>query len=134
MTFQVILFVWRKPGLSPADFKTYWETKHVPLVKELTGDKFPNSHTRHYIQRSAVPGGADNTSWPAAVMLGEQSDFDYDAWAVLDFDSKEAFEAMFAKISEKDAAERLGADEEAFLDRGKRRVVFVDDMCVTSKS
>ena len=137
MPFTIVIYSWRKPGLSPAEFKDHYEHGHVPLVQYLTGPLFPLSHTRHYIQRT--PGetastDSTNVAHPANVFVGSPSDFEYDAFAELVFEDVTKFQAFFGCVSTPEAAARIAEDEEKFLDRPKMRVAAVDDTAVTTRS
>jgi hypothetical protein len=91
MSFRFLLFITRKPTLTPAEFQSHWDTKHVELLKSIAGDAFPLTHTRHYIRRTA-----HDSSWPAAVLVGTQEDFTYDGIAELVFPSEAAFQTFFS--------------------------------------
>ena len=141
MVFTVLVFAFRKPGLSPADFKTHYETRHVPLLKSLAGQDFPKSHVRRYLQRSELESppptaAVDDTSakYPATVMVGTQNDFGYDAFGELIFENEAAFQAFFAKVSQGEAAQKIAEDEEHFLDRPKMTAVVLGDTIGTYKS
>lgn len=41
MTFSVLIFAYRKPGTTPEQFRAHYEGKHVPLVKEISGEYVP---------------------------------------------------------------------------------------------
>ena len=49
MSYRVLMYIYRKEGTSPEQFKDYYESKHVPLIQLLSGDLFPTSHIRNYI-------------------------------------------------------------------------------------
>ena len=138
MPYRVLIIASRKPDISPGRFKTHYENSHVPLLKSLTGPLFPQSHTRRYVHRVAgdnnsPPGTAGRPArYPATVLIGQQSDVDYDAIAELVFDNQAAFEAFFAKVREPDVAVRIGRDEEMFLDRTRMKVVVLGDCLVTN--
>lgn len=134
MVYSVIIFAWRKPGTSPAQFKQHYENSHVPLVKSLAGPLFPKTHTRHYIQRNPTNDAADssNKAHPATVLVGEQDDFSYDAYAELVFQDVPAFQQFFGCITGEENAKKIAADEEQFLDRAKMRAVAVDETTVTT--
>jgi hypothetical protein len=51
MTFSILIFNYRKPGVSPAEFRTECEAL-IPLLKEITGEHFPLTHTRRYLHRT----------------------------------------------------------------------------------
>jgi hypothetical protein len=137
MSVRAFLFAYRKPGLSPEDFKRHYEA-HIDLVKRLAGNDFPLSHRRSYIARSTVEAASDDTSphnatTPATVIAGKQLDFDFDAVAELTFANQAAFQAFTAKIYAPDIAAQLAADEEKFLDRSKLSIVMLGDVIETTK-
>ena len=138
MPFSILIFAYRKPGLSPAEFKSLYETSHIPLVQSVAGSHFPKAHVRRYIQRSqekSAPASTDDveehSEYPATVLIGAPSDFEYDAIAELTFDDEAAFQAFFGTVSQQDAAEQIAKNEETFLDRPKMRVVVLGD-CITT--
>jgi hypothetical protein len=49
MSYNVLMQLYRKEGTNPEQFKTYYETIHVPIIQRLSGDLFPTLHSRHYI-------------------------------------------------------------------------------------
>ncbi|ORX94172.1 EthD domain-domain-containing protein [Clohesyomyces aquaticus] len=130
MTFSFLLFITRKPTISPEEFKTYWDTKHVELLKSIAGDNFPLTHTRHYIARPAETNG----SWPAAILIGSQDDFTYDGIAELVFPDESAFQTFFGIVSAPEAAAKIAADEETFIVREKMKAVVMGETSVTSRN
>ncbi|KAL1629224.1 hypothetical protein SLS56_005447 [Neofusicoccum ribis] len=78
MPYTVLIFAYRKPGLTPEEFKNHYENVHVPLIKSIAGDKFPLSHPRSYINRTESKEDQGN-SFPATVLAATQDDFCYDA-------------------------------------------------------
>ena len=134
MTFAVTIYATRKQGTTPQDFKTHYEDTHMPLVKSLSGELFPKSHTRHYIQRTPTAHSTDtsNKAYPANVLFGGQAVFDFDSYAELVFEDGPAFQRFIACVTAPEAARKIGDDEDCFLDRDKMRVAFVDDTRVTT--
>ncbi|KAK3202101.1 hypothetical protein GRF29_161g156383 [Pseudopithomyces chartarum] len=128
MPFKLLLFITRKPTVSPAEFKDHWDNKHVALLKSIAGDKFPLTHTRNCISRTE-----DNGTWPANVIVGTQEDFSYDGIAELVFENEAAFKTFFAIISESEAAARIAADEEVFAVREKFKAIVLGETSVTSR-
>jgi hypothetical protein len=53
MALRVLIIAYRKPGLTPDEFRTRYEA-HAMLIKRLAGDTFPISHRRTYITRTTV--------------------------------------------------------------------------------
>jgi hypothetical protein len=137
MSVKAFIYAYRKPGLSLEDFKTHYEA-HVELIKRLTGDDFPFSHKRSYVARNAVEVAAEgaserNTMTPATVIVGQQSDFDFDAYAELTFTDQAAFQAFGAKVYAPDAAAQIAADEKKFLDKSKLGIVMLGEVIETTK-
>lgn len=133
MVYSVLIFAFRKPGTTPAEFKAHYEGSHVPLVKSLAGPHFPISHTRTYLHRTEDGNatGNDNAKYPASVLIGPQSEFEYDAFAELKFADQAAFGAFFGLMQTPEVAEKIAADEEKFLDRPKMTAVVVGEVNVT---
>ncbi|EEA19522.1 hypothetical protein TMatcc_009656 [Talaromyces marneffei ATCC 18224] len=142
-TPRLLIYTYRKAGLSLEDFKKHCE-EHVLLIKRLTGDDFPLSHKRHYIARNALSSDESqnnnttvterNATTPAIVFAGQQSDFDFDAYAELTFASQEAFQTFIAKIQTPEIAAQIAADEERFLDRSKLSIAMLGDVIETTRS
>lgn len=136
MPFKLLAHAYRKPGMSTEDFKKHYEA-HVDLIKRLSGDDFPLSHKRTYMARQAVeaaPEGAtsSNATTPAVVLVGQQSEFDFDAYAELTFTDEDAFRVFFQKVRGPEVADQIAADEELFLDRSKFAVVVLGDVSETT--
>lgn len=137
MPIKALIYAYRKAGLTPTDFKTHYES-HITLLKTIAGSDFPLSHKRHYVARSnveTVPEGAStrNALTPATVLVGQQSDFDFDAYAEVMFADQVSFEAFGAKIYAPEAAARIRADEERFLDRERLGIVLLGEVVETKK-
>ncbi|KIA75636.1 hypothetical protein HK57_00568 [Aspergillus ustus] len=113
--YTFAIFVTRKADITPTQFRTHWETNHIPILQRLGGANFPLSHTRHYLSRDeTLPG------FPVSpVIVGSAGDFTYDAFAVVTFANEEAFQAFLPVMSSDEVVE----DEERFTDRAKLRVV-----------
>lgn len=115
--YRFLLFVYKKPTISFEDFRTYYETKHIPLITEVSGG-LPPVHKRHYV----VPGGLfpHNPAAPEPV--------DFDCVTEIAFDNEDAFKEWYGRVMAS-GMDRLQADEEHFMDRAKLKTHFsVDDM------
>ncbi|OAL42913.1 hypothetical protein IQ07DRAFT_650540 [Pyrenochaeta sp. DS3sAY3a] len=115
MTFKVVLFLYRKPRLSLGEFKQLYEESHVALVKKLTGNLFPLSHTRRYLAEE---------DRPATVQ--------FDAITEMTFVDHSAFVAFSARLLADDNAALIAADCEKFLDGAKTSMVIVDEVIETT--
>ncbi len=132
MPFTILIYSYRKPGTTPAAFKSHYESRHVPLIQSLTGTHFPQSHKRFYILRSEDAGANNNnTDYPATVLVGTQQDFQYDAFAELIFEDAAKFQTFMGIVSQGEAKEALARDEEMFLDRTRLTAVVVGETLVT---
>ncbi|PWY81597.1 hypothetical protein BO94DRAFT_146398 [Aspergillus sclerotioniger CBS 115572] len=135
MPVRVFIHAYRKPGLSLATFRERYDA-HIELVKRISTDLFPISHKRTYIARTtldtpAADATSRNATTPATVLVGQQSDFDFDAYAELTFADQAAFQAFMARVTAPDAAAQIAADEETFLDRSKLSIAMLGDVVET---
>ncbi|KAJ0415150.1 EthD domain-containing protein [Aspergillus carlsbadensis] len=128
MVFKALLYATRKAGITPAEFKTHYDTVHVPLIQSLGGDALLISHKRFYIAR---PLAGEDNSYPAAVVLGTQEDFPFDCIIEFTFENEEGFKGFFAKRMEPGVKEAIDADEEKFLDSTTLKMVVVGDVSET---
>ena len=134
MTCSALVFAYRKPGTTPAQFREHLENHHVPLIKSIAGSHFPISYTRRYIHRTeGTDGGPANPNYPATIMTGAQEAVDYDGFVELTFENEDAFMAFVGVVRQPDAAARIAADEEKFLDKSKMVIVRVGETIVTRK-
>lgn len=135
MTYNVLIFAYRKPGTTPDQFRAHYEGAHVPLVKEIGGEHFPIAHTRRYLHRSKGTGeGIErNASYPVTVLRGSQGDFDYDAIAELSFADLTHFQTFFGLTQQPENAARIAADEGQFLDCSRSGVVVLGETVSTTQ-
>jgi hypothetical protein len=136
MPFKIVGYLTRKPGMTPAEFRDYYENIHMPLLVSLTGPVFPKTHTRTYLTRTPInPSSSDNTNanYVAAAFAGKPEDFEYDAYAELVFENAEKFAEFGKRLAEIREAEDgvFHKDELAFLDVSKAMGVVVEEPVVT---
>ncbi|EPS31456.1 hypothetical protein POX_h09741 [Penicillium oxalicum] len=139
MTYKVLVYAHRLPGVSPELFKQRYEA-HIDLFKRLVGDAFPLSHRRVYIARTrtdTTPQDASpvchNANTPATVIVGQQSDYDYDCLAEMTFADQTSWEACVERVRAPEISAQIAADEDGFFDRSKTGVVVVGDVFETRK-
>lgn len=136
MPFTIVAFLWRKPGITPSEFKSHYETVYIPLIVSLVGQSFPLSHSRFYLRReiqAESPSDTTNTNHPPTVFAGTTNDFDYDVYCMLTFEDKSAFETFIGRIRSPEVATKITEDEENFLDRQTMKVAAVDEPVVTTR-
>ena len=83
----LVVCIKRRPGMSHADFSTYWRERHGPLLAGCTDF---TRHLRSYVQHHFVAGSS-----PVAAMFGVPGD--YDGVAVLTFPNADAIARAFAE-------------------------------------
>ncbi|KAI2611762.1 EthD domain-containing protein [Hypoxylon fragiforme] len=129
MTYTILFFATRKAGTTPEQFREHYETKHMPLFRELAGEHVHLKHTTRYIQRTQghAEGTTRNATTPAQVIQGTQADFDYDAIAEITHKDAAAFQAMAEHIHAPERWAKIVEDEERFLDRAQSKVVVVGE-------
>ncbi|KAJ9604236.1 hypothetical protein H2200_011070 [Cladophialophora chaetospira] len=110
-----LLFCYRRPSLSPSQFRTYIEETHVPLVKSLLGANHPATHTRYF------------TNKDSGFMVGAASSEDPDLIAVMTFESEEAMKRSMQARRADGTREIIEADEDKFMDRSKVKVVVLGE-------
>lgn len=123
--FTLVVFVTRKPGLSPAEFKDHYENKHVPLLQSLAGPTFPISHTRHYLARDSV-----NPEHPPVFVYGDSEAFTYDAIVEVRFENQAGLQEFQKTMLSPEVLE----DEDRFTDRTKLRAVGMGKTEVTRRA
>ncbi|KAF2468318.1 uncharacterized protein BDR25DRAFT_231806 [Lindgomyces ingoldianus] len=143
MTYTVIALIYRKPGLTPAQFRTHYDTVHVPLLKSLVGDTFPITHTRNYVTRTrtrsddmaptSISSDSNNELWLPTLYRGQPSDFPYDSMTVMVWEDKTAFERFCEVFYHEEVQEKMQDDEEKFIDRRFRMVCALEEPIVTRR-
>ncbi|KAF1969604.1 hypothetical protein BU23DRAFT_433174, partial [Bimuria novae-zelandiae CBS 107.79] len=71
----VLIFGFRAPNITHAQYKDYYDNVHVPLAKSIAGNAWPISHTRNYY------GGN-------ATLAAISAQMDWDSLAVLTFENE----------------------------------------------
>lgn len=103
---------YRLPHLSPAEFKDYYENKHVPLITSIIGtegEAAPISYRRQYLNKT--PEGK------AALIVGDAERADWDCFVEVTFTDEAHFGKYMAKYREN--IKQIGEHEDTFLDRKK---------------
>ena len=110
--FTVLIFGFRAPNITHAEYKNHYDNVHVPLAKSIAGPAWPLSHTRHYY------GGNASLAAISAPM-------EWDSMAVLTFkDDTHAFK-FSSVLGTPEAAARIHADEKLFMAEGSPKMVVI---------
>lgn len=140
MTYNIVSLIWRKPGLTPAEFRHHYDNVHVPLLRSLVGDTFPLTHTRNYITRhksdSAPPNDANsNATWaPVLFRHATPADFDFDSITVMVWENEVAFQRFYECFYRDDVIRAIEEDEKNFVDREHRLVAASEGAVVTTRA
>jgi alkylhydroperoxidase family enzyme len=110
---KIVLFLKRREGMSVADFRDYYETKHSVLCK-----KYMHGVER-YIRRYVDPM-IDPTTGAAAAL-------DFDVITELWFSDKAVFDTTVAMLSRGVALDDVVEDEKQLFDRSKMRYATVTE-------
>lgn len=116
---RVFVFTRRHPSLALQQYKSHYENTHVPLLRQISGDTFPISHTRHYIPRSPDKPNS-------AILLMGQGDFDFDCMTEAVYADQEHLQRHMMEIGTPEKTKLREDDEEKFLDRGSIRILRVE--------
>ena len=118
--YCIIAFLSKHPSITLGEFRTYYETHHVPLILRTVsaaGSPPPLVYTRRYI----------DSKNPVVTASGEVVSFD--CTTELQFTTKEEFEENWVKpLMLGEGKTAVETDESKFLDRG-RTVAYQFEMC-----
>lgn len=106
---KLLLFMKRKPGMTPDAFRDYYETRHVPLCMPLMGAA-AKRYVRRYLDHAQ-----------------SQPEPDHDVITELWFEHRAAVDAVLAMFANNATPAFIAADEENFLDRSKTRAFAVSE-------
>lgn len=124
--------------MTPAEFRTHYDTVHVPLLKSLVGPVFPLSHTRNYVTRNPTgnPSPSDGVKqhdFPPVLYMGQASDVNYDSVTVMVWEDKSAFDLFNQVFSTEEVFGRISEDNKNFLDPNLRLAYTIDEPVVTNR-
>ena len=114
---KMIVFFRRRAGLSPEQFRDYYENHHAPLAVRL----FPymRDYRRNYMRRDLrhqrTGGEAVGT------------DFDFDVITEISFACAQDYQRMKDDMANPDIRRQVVEDELRFLDRAATVVLLVDE-------
>lgn len=111
--FKCIALLKRKPKLSHEAFVDYYETKHAPLIRRLLPGIV--DYRRNYVD---IDG---------AFLFPDAAPIDFDVITEIWLDDKVAYDRFLAVAAQEDVAQQIARDEENFLDRGRSRMLVVEE-------
>jgi uncharacterized protein (TIGR02118 family) len=111
---KALVFLQRRPGLSPKGFRRYWHDVHGPLAASMPG-------VRRYVQNHV-------NELPGILRDGSYAELPCDGVAELWFDSLDALQAAFASPNGRACL----ADNANFVDNERTVLVAVDEVVFES--
>jgi hypothetical protein len=110
-TYKILLFMKRRPGMSVADFRAYYETQHAPLCA-----KYASGITR-YVRRYIDPRPHPETGpWDEAW---------FDVITELWFDDEAVFNGTVTYLTTTIMPDEVVEDEKNLFDRASFRIATV---------
>jgi uncharacterized protein (TIGR02118 family) len=110
---KVIGLFKRKPGLTPREFRDYYEEVHAPLARRTA--PMGDDYRRNYPQLSRVEGKE---------IPGDAA---YDAVSEVWFQDQAAYDAFAQAMLDPQVRETLVADEARFMDRTQSIIMIVEE-------
>ncbi len=111
--YKILIFLKRRPGLSLAEFRDYYENHHMPLC--LNYGRGMKRYVRRYIDHPIDPA------------TGAVREFDYDVVTELWFDEKVQADLVLKFAGQGILPQDVIDDEERLFDRAKSRFVAVSE-------
>lgn len=111
-TYKVLIFLKRRPGMSLAAFRDYYETVHSKLGEKYSGAV--RRYVRRYVQ-------------PLADISGKAEEMAFDVITELWFDDRAILDRVVAISSKGQLAAEVIEDEKRLFDRSKTRYAIVDE-------
>jgi uncharacterized protein (TIGR02118 family) len=112
--FKLIILARRKPGMSMAEFRDYYETRHSALVRKIT--PMMRRYRRNYLMPlDSALAAADASSYDCVT----------EAWFDSEADFQRSIQGLVAD-TEKTAA--LAKDEENLFERSTIRIFTADEV------
>ncbi|KAJ5199928.1 Dimeric alpha-beta barrel [Penicillium cf. griseofulvum] len=118
MAYRIIVFAPRKSNITHEEFKTRYE-QHMRMIAGICGDAAPVSHTRSYLKHDAESN---------PILLAGSVDETYDVVVTMSFEDEAGFGRFCRALDTPEAKAMVEADEAGFWDRGRMKVMVVEDV------
>lgn len=109
--YKVVAFIKRKAGITPEEFRDYYETRHAPLIERLTPKML--AYRRNYLNF-------------AAPFKRDEEHIGFDVVTEMEFADEAACQAWFDAFAAPAVLDQVLEDERNFLDQSRVMVCAVD--------
>jgi EthD domain len=116
---KLVSLMYRKPGMSMADFRAYYEERHAPLIGRLLLP-FMTDYRRNY----AVEGPLHRSRHMAEDRPVERA---FDVLTETTFASREMYQRMLDALADPEIGRVIAADEANLFDRSTMRSYLVEE-------
>jgi len=115
---KIMCFLNRKPGMTMAEFREYYETRHAPLASRLL--PFFDSYKRNFASevQDYETGHLENKAG---------SDAPFDVITEMTFKTQADYQKMVDALGDPEIGGEIARDEENLFDRGAMRIYLVDE-------
>lgn len=111
-TYKILLLMKRRPGMSMAEFREYYETRHAPLA-----EKYGSGNNR-YIRRFLEPQPHPETG---------VNELPFDVITELWYRDEAEYKATLNYLTTSLMPDEIVADEKNLFDRASFRIVTVEE-------
>ncbi|MYM64747.1 EthD domain-containing protein [Pseudomaricurvus sp. HS19] len=116
---KILCFFKRRPGMTRAEFRAYYEANHAPLIEKMI--PFYISYKRNFVE--------DVQDYKPAHITNNTDDSDeFDVMTELTFSSRDMLDKMMHTLSNPEVGDVIAADEANLFDRDSVTILIVDEV------
>lgn len=115
---KILCFLKKRPDLTRAEFKKYYEERHAPLIEKLL--PFYQEYRRNFI--------ADVQDYQTGhVRNNVEETPPFDVMTELTFESREMYEKLVGALSDPSIGDVIAEDETHLFDRESMKIYIVEE-------
>lgn len=122
---KVIAMMKRKAGVTPEEFRNYYEGTHAPLAMKHFSEFFADYRRNYPSMEFLVDNDTSGNALKGPAQRTQTGETTYDVITEFWYHDKQAMDAMFAKFGE--VNDIFVVDEAEFIDRDTLRVFIVEE-------
>lgn len=126
--------IYRKSGITNREFRGHYENVHLPLMRKISGDLFPEAHARLYIPFDAGQDKSDRQA-TAQVLAGSPENFNFAAISEITYRDMDHFAAHSALLQSDEHKNAVAEDCDKFMDVTQQAIILLhsEDIVITLK-